>query len=225
MTHWILTAKSTARVDDRYHEIGRLDASGIDPQKIRQPSDLAGVVMRTDSSPIAVGELFDIESIEATEDIVTIHPGPHLLDRIGAAADRQRAGIRGGTIHICGNAGDLLGHRMRRGQIIVDGNVAAHCGAAMIAGTILVAGTVGPAPMDAARRGTFITSRKPSLPPRCFTRGVSVDAVFASILARGLPGGPSRNLIEKIIQNGAVTSRGDQSVGGKAEILWPNQSS
>ena len=76
------------------------------------------------------------------------------------------SGLRDGTIHIRGNAGNRTGERMRRGLIVIDGDTGDHCGARMIAGSIVIGGVAGRHTGFGMRRGTVLLMQDP--------RGVAV---------------------------------------------------
>ena len=69
--------------------------------------------------------------------------------------------MRGGLLTIGGNAGPLLGERMRRGLVIVNGDAGDYLGGRMIAGTILVKHRVGRFAGYGLRRGSLILLDEP----------------------------------------------------------------
>lgn len=64
-------------------------------------------------------------------------------DYVGAPYWGSTTGIKGGTIHICGNAGIEVGAYMGKGLITVDGNVRQFVGIHQKDGIILVRGSAG----------------------------------------------------------------------------------
>ena len=215
----------------------RLDASVLQPAGwlIEQltTDDIAAITVQTDHRPRRLDELFDIDQTAINDPTrsdtparLTIQPGPLVLDRLGAAGANARTGMAAGWIHVRGDAGDMIGHRMRRGTILIDGNVGTGCGATMTAGTIVVAGSfahdAGLCLMDGSKRGTLVLSTKPNLPPDRFTRPVTTDAVWANLLSATCPASPVKDLLHRLATSGANTSRGDLANQGQCEILWPH---
>ena len=215
MSHWTMMAKKNSA--GPYE----MDASPLAPKHWKTLDEALQTIICVDGNDAQVSEVFDVQHAESDQPLLTIHPGDLRLHRVGGAAPDRRLGLRGGTIHVCGSVGDLVGHRMRRGIIVIDGDVGGHCGATMIAGTIVVSGHIGSDAMDAARRGTLITSSKPTLPADRYSRGVTTECLFAALLARDIPDGPCRELAIRLASSGAMVSRGDASVGGQCEILRP----
>ena len=81
---------------------------------------------------------------------------------------------------IGGNAGAMLGERMRRGLILVSGKAGDYAGARMIAGTILIKGKVGRFAGYGLRRGSLILAKQaegvccpPSAIAACSTSTIS----------------------------------------------------
>ena len=205
----------------RHDRPATIDIAAADPLVWQSIQPGKAIEVEIDGSPITIEDVFEVICQSSSQPAITLIPGVAILNRIGAAGNGRRHGMTGGLIHVRGDAGDLAGHRMRRGTILVDGDVGEFAGASMTAGTLIVAGSIQTGAMEAARRGTLITNARPPLPPSRYSRPVSVDCNWATVLSRHLPIGPAEKLTKRIGQTAAWTSRGDRSVGGQAEILWP----
>ena len=70
--------------------------------------------------------------------------------------------MKGGVLTIGGNAGPLVGERMRRGLVIVGGDAGDYAGGRMIAGTILFKRKVGRGAGYGLRRGSLIFVEEPN---------------------------------------------------------------
>ena len=70
--------------------------------------------------------------------------------------------MKGGVLTIGGNAGPLVGERMRRGLVIVGGDAGDYAGGRMIAGTILFKREVGRGAGYGLRRGSLIFLEEPN---------------------------------------------------------------
>ena len=82
-------------------------------------------------------------------------------ERAGGILVGETLGMKGGLLTIGGNAGPLLGERMRRGFVIVNGDAGDYAGGRMIAGTILVKHRVGRFAGYGLRRGSLILLDEP----------------------------------------------------------------
>jgi formylmethanofuran dehydrogenase subunit C len=123
--------------------------------------------------------------------------------------------MRGGFIVIGGDAGALIGERLRRGLIVVGGKAGDYAGGRMIAGTILLQGGAGRYAGYGNRRGSLIFADKPRhLMPTYVDSGV-MEFDYLRLLETWLReqglrirlGGRARRLM------------GDMAVLGKGEML------
>ena len=144
-------------------------------------------------------------------------------DFLGGARPGEMKGMSGGLVFVHGDAGDRAGDRMRRGTIIVDGSIGGYAASRMIAGTILALGpTIGPYPGFAMKRGSLILVSRPERGLPSFADCGRHDLAFLRLLLRGLKGRSPR--LDDLAARPPLVQRlaGDQSVGGKGEILlWP----
>jgi formylmethanofuran dehydrogenase subunit C len=86
----------------------------------------------------------------------TLHIKGNAGDRLGAAPPGAAKGMTGGEVVVEGSAGGDVGARARRGLIVVAGDVGAHAGRAMIAGSLIVLGGVGREPGRRSKRGSIV---------------------------------------------------------------------
>ena len=127
----------------------------------------------------------------------------------------ETMGMKGGVVTIGGNAGPLLGERMRRGLVIVGGDAGDYAGGRMIAGTILFKRRVGRYAGYGLRRGSLIFVEEPKdLLPTFGDCGV-LEFDYLRLLERWL------RETGKPISLGARARRlmGDMAVLGKGEML------
>ena len=107
-------------------------------------------------------------------------------ERAGGVVVGEHFGMRGGRLIIGGNAGAVLGERMRRGLVVVGGSAADYAGARMIAGTIVINGKVGRYAGFNLRRGSLVLSKEPKdLLPTFGDSGV-LDFEYLRLLERQL---------------------------------------
>jgi formylmethanofuran dehydrogenase subunit C len=142
-------------------------------------------------------------------------------DFLGGARPGEMKGMSGGLAIVRGNAGDRVGDRMRRGTIIVDGNLGAYAVSRMIAGTVIALGpAVGPYPGFAMKRGTLILLNTPDRALPTFADCGRHDLAFLRLLLWSLKGRSPR--LDDLAARAPLVQRlaGDQSVGGKGEILY-----
>ncbi len=142
-------------------------------------------------------------------------------DFLGGARPGEMKGMSGGLVIVRGDAGDRVGDRMRRGAIIVEGSIGSYAASRMIAGTILALGpAIGPYPGFAMKRGSLILLGRPDRELPSFADCGRHDLSFLRLLLRALKGRSPR-LDELSIRTPLVQRlAGDQSVGGKGEILF-----
>jgi formylmethanofuran dehydrogenase subunit C len=140
-------------------------------------------------------------------------------DFLGGARPGEMKGMSGGLVTVRGNAGDRAGDRMRRGTIVVEGSLGAYAASRMIAGTVLALGAAGPCPGFAMKRGSLILLRRPERTLPTFADCGRHDLAFLRLLLRSLKGRSSR--LDELASRPPIVQRlaGDQSVGGKGEIL------
>lgn len=136
-------------------------------------------------------------------------------DQAGGVAFGNTFGMKGGFISIGGDAGSLLGERLRRGLIVVGGKAGDYAGGRMVAGTLLLRGGAGRYAGYGNRRGSLIFADKPRhLMPTYVDSGV-MEFDYLRLLETWLReqgmrirlGGRARRLM------------GDMAVLGKGEML------
>jgi len=123
--------------------------------------------------------------------------------------------MRGGVIAIGGNAGPMLGERMRRGLVVLSGDAGDYAGGRMVAGTILFKRGVGHGVGHGLRRGSLIFLEEPKdILPTFGDCGV-LEFDYLRLLER------SFRAAGKAIKLGDRARRlmGDMSVLGKGEML------
>jgi formylmethanofuran dehydrogenase subunit C len=120
-----------------------------------------------------------------------------------------------GVLTIGGNAGALVGERMRRGLVIVGGDAGDYAGGRMVAGTILLKRGVGANAGFGLRRGSLIFVEEPkSVLPTFGDCGV-LEFDYLRLLEQWLrENGKAINLGGR-----ARRLMGDMSVLGKGEML------
>jgi len=141
-------------------------------------------------------------------------------DFLAGARPGEMKGMSGGLVLVRGDAGDRVGDRMRRGTIIVEGNLGGYAASRMIAGTVLALGpALGPYPGFAMKRGSLILLSRPDRELPSFTDCGRHDLGFLRLLLRALKGRSPR--LDDLATRPPLVQRlaGDQSVGGKGEIL------
>jgi formylmethanofuran dehydrogenase subunit C len=141
-------------------------------------------------------------------------------DFLGGARPGEMKGMSGGLVLVRGNAGDRAGDRMRRGTIVVEGSLGGYAASRMIAGTLLALGpALGPYPGFAMKRGSLILLSRPDRALPTFADCGRHDLAFLRLLLRSLKGRSAR--LDALASRPTVVQRlaGDQSVGGKGEIL------
>ncbi|MEM7192613.1 MAG: formylmethanofuran dehydrogenase subunit C [Pseudomonadota bacterium] len=136
-------------------------------------------------------------------------------DQVGGVAFGETFGMKGGFIAIGGDAGALVGERLRRGLIVVGGKAGDYAGGRMVAGTIVLRGGAGRYAGYGNRRGSLIFADKPrNLLPTYVDSGV-MEFDYLRLLEKWLReqgmrirlGGRARRLM------------GDMAVLGKGEML------
>lgn len=139
----------------------------------------------------------------------------HVGDQAGGVAFGETFGMKGGFIAIGGDAGALVGERLRRGLIVVEGKAGDYAGGRMVAGTIVLRGGAGRHAGYGNRRGSLIFHDKPRhLMPTYVDSGV-MEFDYLRLLETWLReqglrlrlGGRARRLM------------GDMAVLGKGEML------
>jgi len=141
-------------------------------------------------------------------------------DFLGGARPGEMKGMSGGFVLVRGNAGDRAGDRLRRGTIIVEGALGAYAASRMIAGTLIGLGrSIGPYPAFAMKRGSLILLSRPERALPSFADCGRHDLAFLRLLLRTLKGRSPR--LDALAARPPIVQRlaGDQSVGGKGEIL------
>lgn len=144
-------------------------------------------------------------------------------DYLGAAIpENQFNYMKGGLIHVYGNAGTRVGEYMRRGIIAIEGDVGDYCGCRMRAGTILVLGNSSRHTGYQMKRGSIILTKKPRINTLTFSDCGQFELGFINLLFKELSAlsrrfnvlNKSRPVVQRIV--------GDISVAGKGELLLIN---
>lgn len=139
-------------------------------------------------------------------------------DWLGGPLPGEMAGMRGGLIHIGGDAGAMAADRLRRGVIVVGGRTGEYPGCRMIAGTLIVVGSAGRLPGYLMRRGSLLLAKGlPAVSPTFIDSGMG-EPVFQRLLARTLAADDLRLPWLLLSMRRLV---GDTAVDGKGEILVP----
>jgi formylmethanofuran dehydrogenase subunit C len=141
-------------------------------------------------------------------------------DFLGGARPGEMKGMSGGLVVVRGDAGDRVGDRLRRGTILVEGSLGAYAASRMIAGTVLALGpSIGTYPAFAMKRGSLILLSRPERELPSFADCGRHDLSFLRLLLRALKGRSPR--LDGLAARPPLVHRlaGDQSVGGKGEIL------
>jgi formylmethanofuran dehydrogenase subunit C len=84
-----------------------------------------------------------------------IHVSGNAGHLVGACYRGSRVGMRGGVILVNGNAGNEIGSTMRRGLIAIGGDAGDFAGASLIAGTVMIFGQPGIRLGAGMKRGTI----------------------------------------------------------------------
>jgi formylmethanofuran dehydrogenase subunit C len=140
-------------------------------------------------------------------------------DWLGGPLAGELAGMRGGLIHVKGDAGREAGHRLRRGIVAIEGNAGPYAGRAMIAGTLVIAGRAGALPGYLMRRGTMVLGQSPADLSPSFNYCGRAEFIFTQLLSSELQQAKIRmaGMLTKPLRRYA----GDLAVRGKGEILVP----
>ncbi|MEM1525771.1 MAG: formylmethanofuran dehydrogenase subunit C [Ignisphaera sp.] len=104
--------------------------------------------------------------------------------RIGGKLQGEKAGkgMKGGTIHVHGNAGADVGWGAGGGTIIIDGNAGNFIGADMVGGVIIVKGNVGIYPGSRMIGGRIVVGGS----TRAIFPSFYIDSVVPSLKVRGI---------------------------------------
>jgi formylmethanofuran dehydrogenase subunit C len=254
-----LTFSLKAKLDQR------IDCSALTPDGLRGKTDaqIERIELPLGNTTIVVAELFKIKGRDADRIIFSGACGK--LDRIGAGMTHGEiivegcAGdyvgffaaceMRGGILHIDGDAGDLAGgglpgerrgmfggtmivkgnigaragDQMRRGMMLVAGNAGDYLGSRMSGGTIVVIGEAGANTGFAMKRGTLMLTHLPNNLPPTFNDCGSHPFGFLSLLLPAIRrhGKPFANL--QFPTNRARRWMGDIANLGRGEILMPGR--
>lgn len=197
--------------DDRCDKIG----AGLTNAEIVVDGDagaLLGVHMKTGKISVAgAAGVLAGASMTGGEIFVRHDVG----DRAGGVAFGETMGMKGGFISVGGNAGALLGERLRRGLIVVGGKAGDYAGGRMIAGTLLLRGGAGRYAGYGNRRGSLIFTEKPR-------------AILPTYSDSGVMEFDYLRLLEKWLRDQGLRIRinprarrlmGDMAVLGKGEML------
>jgi formylmethanofuran dehydrogenase subunit C len=137
---------------------------------------------------------------------------------VGAAYRGSRVGMRGGVILVDGRAGNEVGSAMRRGLIAVGGDTGDFTGVSLIAGTIFVFGQPGIRTGAGMKRGTIgVFGGRPALLPT-FRFDCVYRPVFLSLYLRQLRAWGFA-LADGYLQGFYERYSGDLVSLGKGEIL------
>ena len=168
MSGWQLTLKQqpALRLDLRRVvplPLAALDAAGV-----------AAVEVWHGNERTLLADWFAIEALDADDELL-VRGDLSRCDRLGQAmaggrlevegsvGDWFAAGLSGGAVHLCGNAGRVAACAMRGGELTVQGDLGDFgCGAlpgdadGLRGGTVVVHGSVGERFADRMRRGTVL---------------------------------------------------------------------
>lgn len=152
----------------------RLDLRRVSPAALAN-ADALRVPVWHGNEPSLLGDWFDVSAVPADRPFLRIEGDLHRCDRLGLGMDRGRlevegsvgdwfaAGLAGGEVLLCGNAGQLAGCAMRAGLLTVQGDLGDNALGALpgamdgvSGGTIVVHGSVGARCADRMRRGTLL---------------------------------------------------------------------
>lgn len=136
-------------------------------------------------------------------------------DQVGGVAFGETMGMKGGFLTIGGDAGALLGERMRRGLVVVGGKAGDYAGGRMIAGTLVLKGGAGRYAGYGLRRGSLIFMEKPKTILPTFSDCGVMEFDYLRLLETWLRGTGMR------VKLGGRARRlmGDMAVLGKGEML------
>lgn len=215
MTTWILKP----RVDGPSPELDSVDGSVITVAGFASCADPRQIPTASADHRGSLGDWFTIDREDSLRDQIRIVGQCPWLDRVGGAAPGASTGMDGGRVVVEGSVGSLVGHRMRRGEVFVDGNVGDYPGARMVAGTIVVTGALGHSPMASARRGTLVHSQNTAWDSRRFSRPVSAEFPYASLIRLEPRDQSLQTLLDRCGSGQISVRRGDLSVGGQAEVI------
>lgn len=140
-------------------------------------------------------------------------------DYLGAVFSGKQHGMKGGIIHVHGNAGARVGERMRRGIIAIEGDVGEYCGCRMLAGTILVLGKADRNIGTSMKRGSIILAERPVAIPATFNNCGTFELSFLSLIFKELLTVSRRFKFLEDIEIQTTRIVGDLSVVGKGELL------
>ena len=127
--------------------------------------------------------------------------------------------MRGGLLHIGGQAGDRAGDRMRRGMIIIRGRAGDYCASRIHAGTVIVMGRAGSYPAAGMRRGSLILAKKPARLSATFKSCGDLKMQFLRLLFTQLANMGDDLASFRQQRPTARRFSGDLALGGKGEIL------
>lgn len=140
-------------------------------------------------------------------------------DFLGGALPGKPQGMKGGNIHVFGNAGDRCGDKMRRGMIVIEGDSGDYTGSRMIAGTIMICGQAGNNTGFSMKRGTIILTDKPQGMPATFNNCGTFELAFLNLIFNSLANSSRR--LKALKDNSSWVERyaGDLGMDGKGELL------
>lgn len=152
----------------------RLDLRRVTPVALMN-ADALRVPVWHGNEPSLLGDWFDLKPTASDLPVLRVEGDLHRCDRLGQGMDAGRlevegsvgdwfvAGLAGGEVLLCGNAGLLAGCAMRGGLLTVQGDVGDHAFGALPGdmdglrgGTVVVHGSVGARCADRMRRGTLL---------------------------------------------------------------------
>ena len=136
-------------------------------------------------------------------------------DQAAGVAFGETMGMKGGFITIGGNAGALLGERMRRGLVVVGGKAGDYAGGRMIAGTLLLRRGAGRYAGYGCRRGSLIFLEKPKDILPTFSDSGVMEFDYLRILEKWL----HEQGVRIRLNARARRLMGDMAVLGKGEML------
>jgi formylmethanofuran dehydrogenase subunit C len=107
-------------------------------------------------------------------------------DNAAGALPGSHHGLRGGTVIVQGDVGQLAGQRMRRGILAIGGRCGPAAAFEMRAGTVVLAGGIGPHPGLGMRRGSLVALAAEPMIPATFCRGRAWNPSVLGLLLTSL---------------------------------------
>ena len=147
-----------------------------------------------------------------------VHIKGNAGDRLAAAAPGTAKGMTGGEVVVDGSAGIDAAARARRGLVVVSGDVGAQAGRAMIAGSLIVLGRAGDGPGRHSKRGSILVVGGVAVPATyryaCTYRPPHVQLTMTYLRRRY-----GLRIDDRVVGGRYRRYCGDEGDPGKGEIL------